>query len=205
VKYPITHFKSLEDALKALEPFVRNGQHLLTGRPLGKMGLHSRELLANWLICAVINRANGRSFLFSSDPVGGDGLIVDRQTADGYRTEHVMVPTPRNREPAHAMTLILRAIKRKNDRGERYASGKTLVVFLNADLGDKGVWFPNEVARELPDPLHFSTVWVVAFEAVEDGEYIYNVVDLDASNGDAPIFRVSLAKDFASWMVTQIR
>jgi hypothetical protein len=33
VKYQITRFKSLEAALKELEPFIRNGEHLHTGKP----------------------------------------------------------------------------------------------------------------------------------------------------------------------------
>jgi hypothetical protein len=39
--------------------------------------------------------------------------------------------------------------------GEPYASGKTLIVFLDAAVGE---WFPNRVARALPDPLYFATV-----------------------------------------------
>ena len=49
MKYPITQFKSLEVALRELEPFVRNGQHLLTGRRFRKFGgMLSREAWANW-------------------------------------------------------------------------------------------------------------------------------------------------------------
>jgi hypothetical protein len=56
VKYQITRFKSLEAALKEVEPFIRNGEHLETGKPFKRFGgLRSRELLANWLLCAVVN------------------------------------------------------------------------------------------------------------------------------------------------------
>jgi hypothetical protein len=76
MKYPVTRFKSLAVALKELEPFVRNGQHLQTGKPFKKMGgMRSREILANWLLCVAINSTETRELEFSSDPVCGDGLI----------------------------------------------------------------------------------------------------------------------------------
>jgi hypothetical protein len=54
----VTRFKSLAVALKELEPFVRNGQHLQTRKPFQKMGgTRSREILANWLLCVAILKA----------------------------------------------------------------------------------------------------------------------------------------------------
>ena len=38
MKYPATQFKSLTVALKELEPFVRNGVHLQSGRPFENFG-----------------------------------------------------------------------------------------------------------------------------------------------------------------------
>jgi len=38
MKYPVTQFKSLAAALKEIEPFVCNGQHLQTGKLLRKFG-----------------------------------------------------------------------------------------------------------------------------------------------------------------------
>ena len=39
--------------LKELEPFVRNGEHLQTGKPFKRFGgMRSREILANWLLRA---------------------------------------------------------------------------------------------------------------------------------------------------------
>jgi len=57
------------------------------------------------------------------------------------------------------------------------------VVFLNAGGGK---WYPNRVARRLPNPLHFAVVWVVGLQHVEAGEYVYGVAQLDVSEGDAP-------------------
>ena len=84
------------------------------------------------------------------------------------------------------------------------ASGKTLVVFLHEDVGNR-VWFPNEVARRLPDPLYFNAVWVIGFERIGAGDYIYQVVHLDVSDGDALVVRVRIAKDFASWKVKRVQ
>jgi hypothetical protein len=57
MKYPAARFKSLAMALKELEPFIRNGEHLQTGKPFEKFGgMRSREILANWLLCVAPQR-----------------------------------------------------------------------------------------------------------------------------------------------------
>jgi hypothetical protein len=38
MKYPVTRFKSLAVALREIEPFIRNGEHLQTGKPFKKFG-----------------------------------------------------------------------------------------------------------------------------------------------------------------------
>jgi hypothetical protein len=92
MKYSVRRFKSLAIALKELEPFIRNGQHLQTGKPFEKFGdMRSREILANWLLCVAINSTDNRELTFSSDPVGGDGIICDSATGETWSTEHVMV------------------------------------------------------------------------------------------------------------------
>jgi hypothetical protein len=208
MKYPITQFKSLEVALKELEPYVRNGQHLLTGRRFRKFGgMLSREVWANWLLCVALNeeREDGRSFTFCSDPLGGDGLIVDSATGHAVaQTEHVMIASHRGSEEPDVKTLVLRAVEKKRANGEAYATGKTLVVFLNADVANK-IWWASEVARQLPEPLYFKGVWLVGLECMEAGEYVYNVVHLDVSDGHAPTMRVRVAKDFASWTATRVQ
>jgi hypothetical protein len=53
MKYHVKQFKSLAAALKEIEPFVRNGQHLQTGKPFEKFGgMRSREILANFTFSA---------------------------------------------------------------------------------------------------------------------------------------------------------
>jgi hypothetical protein len=205
VRYSVRQFKSMKLALKDLEPFVKNGALLQTGRPLKQFGgMLPREVLANWLLCATVNAVEGRRLVFSSDPTGGDGIIRGEGTCELFPIEHTMVSTFNLREGADAQTLILEAIEQKRTKGgAAYASGKTLVVFLDADAG---VWFPNRVAKELPNPLHFATVWVVGLqERTDDGEYIYVVTHLDVSKGNAPAFRVRIAKDFDVWDVEDVQ
>jgi hypothetical protein len=204
VRYHVRQFKSMELALKDLEQFVRNPALLQTGRPLKQFGgMLPREVLANWLLCATVNAVEGRRLVFSSDPTGGDGIIREEATCELFPTEHTMVSPFNLREGADAQALILEAIEKKRAMGEPYASGKTLVVFLDADVGE---WFPNRVARALPDPLHFATVWVVSFlKRTDDGEYVYGVTHLDVSKGNAPTFLVRIAKDFDAWEVEGVQ
>src|SRR5438874_12621174 len=59
-RYQITKFKSLKVALKEIEPYVRDGKHLESGKPFKRFGgMRSREVLANWLLCVVANHAFG--------------------------------------------------------------------------------------------------------------------------------------------------
>jgi hypothetical protein len=204
VKYAVRRFKSLKLALREIEPFVRNGAHLQTGKAFKQLGdMRSREILANLLLCITKTEVEGADVTFSSDPVGGDGIIQDVKTGETWPTEHVMVPRHAIKESNDAKTLILNAIEQKQQKGgEAYAGGKTLVVFLDAPVGE---WKPNVVARDLPHPLLFAAVWVVGLRGVEDGEYVYNVTFLDISGGDAPAFLVRINKTFDGWNVTHVQ
>jgi hypothetical protein len=75
-------------------------------------------------------------------------------------------------------------------------------VFLEAGAG---IWFPNKVARQLPDPLLFAAVWVVGLHGLEAGEYVYNVTHLDITDGNAPALLVQVAKDFDTWTVKRVQ
>jgi hypothetical protein len=204
MKYPVTRFKSMELALKQIEPFVRSGAHLRSGKPFEKFGgMRSREMLANWLLCATINAIDGRQLTFSSDPTGGDGIVRDEDSGETCPTEHVMVPRQSGGDKADAQALILEAIELKRSKGGApYASGKTLVVFLDADAG---AWFPNRVARALPQPLHFATVWVIGLQKIVNGAYVYGITHLDVGNRNAPAFLVRITPGFDAWEVTDVQ
>jgi hypothetical protein len=75
-------------------------------------------------------------------------------------------------------------------------------VFLDAGAG---VWYPNQVAKQLPDPLLFATVWVAGLQGVEDGEYVYGVTNLDLTGDKVPTLLVRVSRDFNSWQVTRMQ
>jgi hypothetical protein len=168
--------------------------------------MRSREAVVNWLLCATINAVDGRklSFVTTNDLIGGDGIIHDEESGDIFPTEHVMVPSQSGGAGADGQALVLKAINDKRTKGGKaYASGKTLVVFVNADTG---AWHPNKFARALPDPLYFAAVWVVSLQTVEhDSTYVYGVTHLDVSDGNAPTFRVRINKDFDDWEVVRLQ
>jgi hypothetical protein len=164
----------------------------------------SREVLANWLICATYNfRSQADRMTFTSDPLGGDGIIYDRATEEAFPTEHVIVPKSVSGKTEDAEALILKAIEHKRGKGAAaYASGKILVVFLN---GSGGMWFPNRVARNLPKPLYFAAVWVVGAHGMDEGRYVYSVTSLELSEGNAPTWLVRIGKEFDAWEVTPVQ
>lgn len=207
MKYSVIRFKSLKICIKELEPFIRNGEHLQTGKPFKRFNnLRSREILANWLLCVAINLEEQFDRLtFCSDPQGGDGIIYDNTAKKAWPTEHILVPRGKTQQDDNKLqdiaSLVLKAVEKKQNKGGvTYASGKTLIVFLNANGGE---WYPNKVARKLPKKLDFNGVWVVGLQTVIQEEYIYNVTRLDIK--ECPIWQVCIAKNFEDWKVKRIQ
>jgi hypothetical protein len=205
MSYRTTRFKSMAVALRELEPFIKSGAHLETGKPFKQFcDLRSRELVANWMICAAANAEDGAGerVEFHSDPVGSDGIIVDAKTGETWPTEHVLVPMPRTPSAPDIEASIVKAVSDKQQKGgAAYASGKTLVVFLNSGGGE---WKPSRVAKNLP-PHDFGAVWVVGLCSAKDGDYVYGVANLHFEIGQAPTWTVHIAKDFDSWHVERVQ
>lgn len=207
MKAQVRRFKSLAIGLKELERFVRDGRHLYTGRPFkGLDGMRSREAIANWLMCAAISFERAQPYCFTSDPQGGDGVIYDPVTEKDWPTEHIFVPRVDAKETRDIDTLVLEAVQAKETKGgAAYAAGKTLVVFLDAGLGE---WKPNVVARKMPAG-HFSNVWLVGLQnAIEGGEYTYAVTCLRTGLNPelgAPTWVVRIHKTFESWEVERLQ
>ncbi|HAU0781916.1 TPA: hypothetical protein P5R21_001676 [Legionella pneumophila] len=196
----VTTFKSLNLCLKELKPFICDGQHLETGKPFKRFGgLRSREILANWLLCVVAGfEQNHEEFKICTDPQGGDGIIYNQTKKQAWPTEHILVSQRNKLEQAES--LILKQIEKKQNKGgAAYASGKTLIVFLNKQSGE---WYPNKLGRSLPH-VDFESVWVVGLQNVIDGQYNYNVTRLDP-NG-CPIWRIHINKNFESWKIEKIQ
>jgi hypothetical protein len=200
MSYQTTRFKSMAVALRELEQFIKSPVLLETGKPLKQFGdARPRELVANWLICAAANAEEdtGERMAFHSDPTG-DGIIVDTKTGETWPTEHILVPMPRTASVSDIKASIAKAVSDKQKKGgAAYATGKTLVVFLNSGGGE---WKPTRVARNLPAH-DFGAVWVVGLYSANDGEYVYGVANLHLEIGHAPAWTVHIAKDFGSWSV----
>lgn len=207
MKYQVTRFKSLAIALKEIEPFVRDGKHLLTGKPFKRFGgLRSREILGNWLVCAVVNANAGKDcYTFTSDPQGGDGVIVNVETNESWLTEHVMVGKPRTPDETESSIecRILQAYSSKIEKGgSGYAAGKNLIIFLDAGGHE---WHPRTVAQQLPEDLVFSDVWIFGLLPFEDGKYVYGVSQLGAPTRQAPTWIVRIDDQFGSWKVARLQ
>jgi len=212
MKYEVVRFKNLRLALNEIAQFIREPLHLQIGKPIPRFGgLRPRELLANWLICAAFNAHNNSpdrlTFIASKgrDDFFGDGILQDTATGNSFPTEHVIVPKSKAGKTVDLQVRILKAINDKNNKGgAAYASGKTLVVFLND--GTDAVWWPNRVTKGLPNPLHFGVVWVVGLQShgAQSGEYAYTVSMLELVEGSAPTFIIRTS-DFDSWVVTRIQ
>jgi hypothetical protein len=205
VKHAVTRFKSMKVALKELEQFIRNARQLYSGRPLKRFGMMlPREMVANWLMCAVINAEAGTERLtFTSDPTGGDGILHDTETGNTWPTEHVMVPRAPEDETPDIDALILKTIELKQKKGgAAYAGGKTLIVFLEA--GGEVPWYPNRVAKALPKN-DFTDVWVVGLQGQADGVYTYGVTQLDVADGNAATWIVRIHADSEAWEVTRLQ
>ena len=206
MKHHVTKFKTLKIALKELEPFIRNGEHLRTGKTFKKFnGMRSREMLGNWLICAAKNSTEGSErYTFTSDPVDGDGVVLDSTTGNTWRTEHVMVPPFREGETHDIYVAILDAVTAKQKKGgAAYAAGKTLVVFLEA--GGNTQWYPNLIAKKLPET-DFGQVLIVGLQYVEQNYgYVYGVTAADITGGNAPTWKVRINPDFEGWQIEQLQ
>ena len=176
-------------------------------RPLHQFGgLRPRELIANWLLCVGFNDDCGtpERLTFTSDPLGGDGLLYDTVTGATFPTEHVYIRTLARGNSADLEALILDKINEKRKKGgPAYASGKTLVVFLNA--GGGRAWRPNKVAKQLPNPLYFEVVWVVGLHQIEAGKHAYSVAQLKITDGAAPSWLIRIADDFDYWKVERLQ
>jgi hypothetical protein len=122
MKQVVTRFKSLAMALKELEPFIRDGANLQSGRPFQQLDdMRSREALANWPLCVVQNFGAGADrFTFTSDPTGGDGIIFDAVAKVSWLTEHVYVPRSQAGEVVDISSAILNAVTRSKAKVGRH-------------------------------------------------------------------------------------
>ena len=199
MRYPVTAVRDHASLLNDVAPLIRDPQFLYRGRDVPNFPLRPREILCNWLICAVLNdQVEPHAWTFTTDPTGGDGVIVNRATETGSTMEHVFIP---NREQTESIeALIVGAIQSKSAIGEAYARGKHLVVF--SDLPG-GPWHANRVAREISGAHTFEAIWVVALERGDGRYYSYWVTQL--GNPASPVWRVSIDLQELNWKVERVQ
>lgn len=202
MKLLLTQIRDLKVVLKDIERHVKNPDFLRKGREFSNFPLRPREVLANWLLCAVGNWESGNNNLtFSNDPTGGDGIVFNRKSGLCIMTEHVFIPEPRNKNLESVEELIIKALQHKVKKGEQYAKDKDLIVFSEA----VGLWYPNRAARRIVGTHHFNSVRVVHLEKSDASEFIYCVSVLDVRNGNAPSWKVIISYDFTAWTVKRIQ
>ena len=203
MKYPTTSFELPKLALKELEPIIRNGRHLATGRPFKEFGgMRSRgdsSQLAD-LCCDQLSKGAER-LTFSSDPIGGDGILYDSDTGYAFPTEHVFVPPSKNAS-GNIEQLILDKIAQKQSKGdEAYASGKILIVFLGSG---GGAWYPDMLSKRLPEDMDFEAIWVVGLLEAVGGAYTYAATRVDGL-GTTPKWRIRITRGFDDRSVKSVR
>ena len=81
-QHHVVALRSLTAALPDISRMMLDGQAIRTGRDDGRIGLRSREIVANWVLCTVLEHMQGQGrFILTSDPLQGDGIIHDRSRA----------------------------------------------------------------------------------------------------------------------------
>jgi len=165
-------------------------------------GMLSREALANWLLCVVINFTTQEIEQSRSAATPSVATAIIHHDASGFAvpTEHVFVPPGGAAAAGNIENLILAKIQQKHVKGgEAYASGKTPVVFLDSGGGP---WYPRKVADQLPDPIYFDGIWVVG---LQEGRRWRIHLRRNASDlAGSPKWRVRIAPDFDDWTVEPI-
>lgn len=201
MKVDVKNFKNMKACLKECEQFIKNvdGDLMESGRINGYGDLRPREVVGNWLLCAVLcHQSKPDKFKICIGEACGDGVVYDTVDDKAYQTEHVLVSKNNQPESEDTEGLILEQISKKQARGSAYASNKELVVMLNRP---NAKWAPNRVANKLPEPLDFDDVWVCALHKEINGEYIYHVTCLDSAG--SPIWEICINKQFDDWKITQ--
>jgi hypothetical protein len=201
MKYSLKRLKSLAIALKELEPHIRDGRKIKSHPEFKSIKQRPRELLGNWLLCAVANAERGVEIVhIYADPFeNGDGMLVDSATDEKMFVEQVYA---RAEDGEDAEALITKAFALKAGKGEEYAAGRTLVILSEAS----GPHFPNRLARQFAGKHYFKGVWLLGLDAaaIAAGRYAYTVADISGEQ-PAPVWRIALAEDFSAWTVERIQ
>lgn len=201
MRHKVTAIRDLKSVLEDIVPLIKDPRYLYRGRDLPSIRQRPREILANWLICSIGNYEVGpNAWTFGEDPMGGDGVIIDRSTGVGRRTEHVFIPASESSQNKSAEDLMIKAVEHKHQKGEAYAKGTLLVIFAD---GIGGPWWPNRVRKRIEGQHGFDSVWAVGLEQADGNDYAYWVVCFDES--PAQVWKVSIDFEMIEWNVERIQ
>lgn len=205
----IRRFKSLEACLKEIKKFIKatakegkKQHHLETGEGFKNFGnIRSREILGNWLLCAVLNQGqeNHERMKLCTDTDGGDGMIFDTKENHAFYTEHVMISSWGEAD-SDIEKLVIDQIKKKQAKGKEYARGKTLVVFINRPGSG---WSPNRIMRKLPVDFNFSSLWIFSLRDEINSVYTYNVAELNEM--PTSVWEIVIDKSFSRWNINKVQ
>src|SRR5690349_11295758 len=107
MKYTVKKLKNLAVALKELEPHIRDGRKSKSHPEFTSIQQRPRELLGNWLMCAVANAGRPEETVgICSDPFEGDGMLIDEPTNEKMFIEQVYA---RAEDGSDAEALITKA------------------------------------------------------------------------------------------------
>lgn len=194
--------KNLKTTLKELEGMVKNPKWLQTGRDLENFKLRPRELWANWLLSAVIQKIqNTQDITFAEGSDNDDGMIVDQKTGAFIITEHVMaLDAPSNEQLLQGEARIIERINIKIDKGPQYAKDKLLIVFFDG-LGE---WYRNKVREAINGRHSFKKVYLIGLlnPINEMNGYNYSVTEL--RENDSITFKVHIDHDFNDYSVIKM-
>lgn len=91
-------------------------------------------------------------------------------------------------------------VEHKNKKGRAYAAGKHLIVFSDPI----GQWRPSRAARKIAGNHSFKSVWVLHLGKGDADRHTYSVSVLDATEVQAPIWKILIDGQFTSWQIQRI-
>lgn len=193
--------RDMQALLKDMEPYVKDPRYLHRGREFGNFRLRPREVWANWLFCAVLQRLNKTKITFAEDNEC-DGIIVDTETGQVVRTEHVSaMEIPEGRVRPKGDARIIEAIEEKVARGSAYAEGKFLLVFTDG----AGEWRRKNVREAISGKHNFKAIYCIGLESAGPEGYAYTLTQFHPKTPDASIsFKVRINGDFSEWKVFRL-
>lgn len=206
--------KDFKIALKDFEAIIKSVDNkwrlwLIDGNNLKQSGkipiewgwefnMRYREAWANRLLCVVLQKIDWMERTFWEDEA--DWYILNKNNNYYIRTEHVVaMDFPKGKKLPQGEQRVLSAIEHKVKKGEDYAKGKHLVVFMDGS----GVRYPSKVSKDIYWKHHFKGIYCVSLKSISNNEYQYYVTNFGDNNSITHLVDINF--DFTDWKVTKIQ